>query len=76
MYYITYIHPGIYFTRGRTLLSQAPHTNESILCHEPSPRANFVTCPSGTVYPTDPERSRTTTAELHHSGTMMPRLTI
>ena len=67
---------NIYHTRGRTLLSQVQHTNESILCHEPSPRTIIVTCPSCTVDPTDPERSRTPTAELHQSGTMMPRHTI
>ena len=70
-----YIYSGVYHTRGRTLLSQSPHTNESILCHEPSPRT-IVTCPSCTVYPTDPVRSRTPAAELHHSGTMMSRHTI
>ena len=59
----------IYHTLRRTLLSQAPHTNESILCHEPSPRTIIVTCPSSTVYPTDPERQNTPTAELHHPGT-------
>ena len=64
------------YTRVRTLLSQAPHTNESILCHEPSPGTIVVTYPSCTVYPTDPERSRTPTAELHHSRTMMPCHTI
>ena len=64
---------NIYHTRGRTLLSQVQHTNESILCHEPSPRTIIVTCPSCTVDPTDPERSRTPTAEVHHSGTMTPR---
>ena len=61
LYYI-YMYSGVYHTRGRTLLSQAPHTNESILCHEPSPGTIVVTCPSCTVYPTDPERSRTPTA--------------
>ena len=59
---VTGPHVSIYHTRGRTLLSQAPHTNESILCHEPSPGTIVVTCPSCTVYPTDPERSRTPTA--------------
>ena len=67
---------NIYHTRGRTLLSQAPHASESILYHEPSPRTIIVTCPICTVYPTDPERSRTPTTELHHSGIMMPRHTI
>ena len=52
-------HINIYHTRGRTLLSQAPYTNESILCRELSPRTNLVTCPSCTVDPTDTERSRT-----------------
>ena len=65
-----------YHTRGRALMAQAPHTNESIHCHVPWPRTINVTCPSCTVYPTDPERPRTPTAELHHSGTMMPRHTI
>ena len=46
-----------YHTRGRTWLSQAPHTSESILCHKLSPRAITFTCPSCTVYPTDPDRS-------------------
>ena len=69
-------HIHLYHTRGRTLLSQAPHTNESILCHDHSPRTIIVTCSSRTVDPTDPERSRTPTAELHQSGTMMPRHTI
>ena len=45
--------------QGRTTLSQAQHTNESILCHIFSPRTIIATCPSCTVYPTDPERSRT-----------------
>ena len=70
-------HPyrGMTHTRGRTLLSQAPHTNDSILSREHSPRTIIVKCPSCAVDPTDPERSRTPTAELHHSGTMMPRHT-
>ena len=72
--FVTSPHINIYHTRGRTLLTQTPHTNESILCHEPSPpRTIIVTCPSCTVYPTDPERSRTPTAMPHHSGIMMPR---
>ena len=62
-----YIH--IYHKQGGTLLSQAPHINESILFHEPSSRSIIVTCPSCNVYPTGPERWRTPTAELHHSGT-------
>ena len=66
----------VYRTRGRTLLSQSPHTNESILCHKISLCTIIVTCPSCTVYPTGPERSRTPTAELHHSRSMMPRHTI
>ena len=57
-------HTHIYHTRGRTLSSQSRHTNESILCHEPSPRTIIIMCPSLTVYPTEPERSRTLTAEI------------
>ena len=82
--YIYYIHKYhilrsrlyIYHSRGRTLLSQSPHTKESIICHKLSPRIILVTCPSCTVYPTDPERSRTATAELHYSGAMMTRHTM
>ena len=62
--FVTGPHISLYHTRGRALLSQAPHTSESILCHKLSPRTIINTCPSCTVYLTDPERSRTTTAEL------------
>ena len=44
--------------------------------HTPSSRTNNVEYPGRTVYLTDPERWRTPRAELHHSGTMMPRHTI
>ena len=57
--FVTGPHINIYHTRGRTLLSQAPHTNEPILCHERSPRTNVATCPCCTVDPIDSGRSRT-----------------
>ena len=65
--FVTGPYINLYHTRGRSLLSQAPHTNESILCHKLSPRTIIVTCPSCTVYPTDLERSRTPTVKLYHS---------
>ena len=42
--------------RAVPCLSQAPHTNKSILCHEPWPRTVIITSPSCTVHPTEPER--------------------
>ena len=44
-----------YHTRCRAWLSQAPHSNESIICRRSSSRTNIVTCLGRTVYPTDPE---------------------
>ena len=40
--FVTGPHINICHKRGRTLLSQAPHTNESILCHKLSPRTVIV----------------------------------
>ena len=73
--FVTGPHINIYFEvshAGPYLVVTAP---TSILCHKLPPRNIIVTCPSCTVHLTDPERSRTPTAELHPSG-MMPRHTI
>ena len=61
----SHIYTYIYYTRGRTWLSQAPHTNESILYHRLSSRTINVTYRGPTVYPTA-SKGHQHLAELHH----------
>ena len=64
----------MYITREAVPCCHRPYTQTSrSFCHNRSPRIIIVTYPSCTVYSTDPQRSRTPTAELHHSAILMPR---
>ena len=70
-----YVVVSIYHTRGSTWLSQAPHTNESIVCRRPSSRTINVTYPATSFIRLTPSCQEHPADELHHSGKIMPRHT-